>query len=290
MPTILERIEKQFEHLSPGQKRVAHYIQTHLQDVMLLTAHKIAAQAGVSEATVHRLAQALGYPGFSVMHKDLQHHVLKDRAVIKLIHSTHEFQESWLEEHFVQEMENLKQTLEQTDKRQIRLAAEWLLEAENIWVAGWRMGLSVTSFMAFVLKYMLGRCELIPQGSAAEYAAYIREKDVLLVSGFPRYCAKTLKVAKTAKKHRAKVIVLTDSPLSPFLKYGDVTLLAHVGSTGFLDSYTAPLSVCNAIIKEISYQAKGRVKENVRKMEEMFDEFQDTFEWMKRSKEAEEVE
>lgn len=60
--------------------------------------------------------------------------------------------------------------------------------------------------------------------------------------------------------------------------------MAECKSTGFLDSYTASLSVVNAIINEISYLEKDRVKLNLERMERMFKDFQDGFEWMNRNK------
>ncbi|GAA3411517.1 MurR/RpiR family transcriptional regulator [Paenibacillus hodogayensis] len=285
MSTIAERIEEQFDALSVAQKKVAHYIQANMQDAVMESAQKIAGKSGVSEATVHRLAQALSYPSFSGMLQDLRRHVLKDqRAVNNFLHSTSYQEDSWIEKHFVQEIENLQETMAWTDKAQIRNAARMLLDADRIWIAGWRMGLSVTSFFSFVLKYMLGNCELIPQGSVAEYASYLKPGDVVFACGFPRYCSRTLKVSTLAKEQGAKVIALTDSGLSPFAKLADLSLFAACKSTGFLDSYTASLSVVNALINEISHLEKDRVKLNIEKMELMFKAFQDNFEWMNRSK------
>lgn len=285
MSTIEERIQGQFDTLSPGQKRVAHYIQSNLREAALQSAQRIAEKSGVSEATVHRLAQALSYSSFSDMHQDLQRIVIKDeRAVHNFIQSTSKQEESWLEKHFVQETQNIRQTMLQVDKAHIHEAASLLLHADRIWVAGWRMGLSVTSFFSFILKYMLGNCELIPQGGVAEYASYIKPGDVVFACGYPRYCSKTLKLSKLAKEQEAKVIVLTDSGLSPFARLADLTLLAECKSTGFLDSYTAPLSVVNAIINEISFLERDRVKRNLERMELMFKEFQDSFEWMSKTK------
>lgn len=285
MSTIVERIEEQFDALSVAQKKVAHYIQANMQDAVMESAQKIASKSGVSEATVHRLALALAYPGFSGMLQDLRRHVLKDqRAVKNFQNSTSHQEDSWIEKHFVQEIENLRETMAWTNKAQIRQAARMLLDADRIWIAGWRMGLSVTSFFSFVLKYMLGNCELIPQGGVAEYASYIKSGDIVFACGFPRYCSRTLKVSTLAKEQGTKVIALTDSGLSPFAKLADLSLFAACKSTGFLDSYTASLSVVNALINEISHLEKERVKLNIEKMEVMFKAFQDNFEWMNRSK------
>lgn len=280
MSTFAEKLQNQFDALSVGQKKVAHYIQNNMNDAVMQSASKIALKSGVSEATVHRLAQALSYRSFTGMLSELRQYVLKDqRAVRNFLHKTSHQEESWLEKHYLQEIDNLHETMARTDRLQINQAAGMLLQADRIWIAGWRMGLSVSSFFSFVLKYMLGNCELIPQGGVAEYATYIKPNDAVFACGFPRYCSRTLKVASMAREEGAKVIALTDSELSPFAKLADLSLYAANKSTGFLDSYTASLSVVNALINEISYLDKDRVKSNIEKMEMMFKAFQDNFEW-----------
>lgn len=281
MKTIITRIEERFSKLSPGQKTVAHYIQTHTKDAALLPARELAEQSGVSEATVHRLAVALSYPGYSGMRKELQQFAMDEqRAVRNFTQSVNQpHEESWLEKHFNREIDNLRHTMNGLDKKEIERVARLLLEADRIWVAGWRLGLAVTSSFAYVLKYMLGNCELIPQGGVAEYVTYIGKKDVVFVCGFPRYCARTLKVARMAREQGATVIALTDSALSPFAESADVVLLARNASTNFLDSYTSALSVVHAIVNEISYLERDRVQENIQKMEGALKEFRDSFDW-----------
>jgi DNA-binding MurR/RpiR family transcriptional regulator len=47
-------------HLTDAQRRAAQYIMDHYEEAIFLTASKLAKKAGVSEATVVRLAQVLG--------------------------------------------------------------------------------------------------------------------------------------------------------------------------------------------------------------------------------------
>lgn len=284
MTTIIERIEQHFESLSPGQKSVAHYIQTHVKEVALQSVQQIAANSGVSEATVHRLAVALSYSGYSVMRKDLQKFVLKEQHTVKSDVRLAIYQDNtWLEKHFEQEIENIRQTMSGTDKAQIESAARMLLGAKRIWVVGWRLGLSVTAFLAYVLRYMLGNSELIPQGGVAEYVSYMEPDDVIFASGFPRYCPRTLKVIRIARERGAKVIAITDSSLSPFAKLSDLVLLGSCKSEGLLESYTASLSVVNAIINEIAYLDKERIQHNIEKMDISLREFRDRFDWTDRA-------
>ena len=53
--------------LTPAQQRVMRYIMDRYEEAIFLTASQLAKGAGVSEATVVRLAQALGFAGYPGM-------------------------------------------------------------------------------------------------------------------------------------------------------------------------------------------------------------------------------
>lgn len=274
MAYFTEKMTSQFPSLSSAQQKVAHYILENIEEVVACSAKSIAEASSVSEATVHRLAQSLGYEGFSEMKLDIHQFVKNDhRAVNKFITTTTFQQESWLEKHFLQEADNVIQTGQGMDGVALREVAELFLQAEQIWIAGWRMGLSVTAFMQFVLKYMLGTSEMIPQGEAAEYANHFKEGDVLFVCSFPRYCQRTLKLAKIAKERNMKIVALTDNQLSPICEVADFVFYAKNKSGNFLDSYTAAVSICNAIVSEIAYIGKDKVMHNIQEMEQYFATF-----------------
>ncbi|MEQ6388023.1 MurR/RpiR family transcriptional regulator [Bacillaceae bacterium S4-13-58] len=280
MTLINDRIKATFDSLSTSQKKVAYYILENIEEAALVSAQKIANESKVSEATVHRLAQALEYDSFSEMKHDIQLFIRgSHRAVNNFISTTTLPQDSWLEKHFQQETANIIHTSQGITKKEITEAAQAFLQANHIWIAGWRMGLGVTSHLQFALKYMLGNSALISQGMEAEFTAYITEKDCLFICAFPRYDTQIIKIAKLAKQKGAYVIALTDSPLAPVCAHADLSLFAKNKSKGFLDSYTAALSVCNAIINEISYIGGERIKTNIENMESYFQTFSHIHDW-----------
>ncbi|WP_284141186.1 MurR/RpiR family transcriptional regulator [Virgibacillus sp. LDC-1] len=276
MNSINEIIKQKYESLSRTQQKAAHYILENMEEITVLSAHKIGVNSNVSEATVHRLAQALEFRSFLEMKQAIHHFMKKDQRVVhKLASTTTVKQESWLEQHFIQEAENILRTNEQLEKKTVTMIAHAFLDANKIWIAGWRMGLSVTSYMRFALQYMLGNTMLIPQGEIAENTAYLRHGEVLFICAFPRYCKKTIQVVKAAKEQGVCVIAITDSPLSPVYTLADYCILAKNKSKSFLDSYTAALSVCHAILKEISYVGGERIKKNIKNMEDYFELFEE---------------
>lgn len=274
MTTIYEKLEDQFHSLSTSQQRVAYYVLRNMDEVVVLSAAKIAEMSDVSEATVHRLAQAIGCKSFIEMKKDIHiYNCTGNRAVKNLLATTAMQEETWFEQHFAQEVENIILTSRNMSKKDINQVARKLVGASHIWIGGWRMSLSITSYMQFVLKYMLGNSQMIPQGEAAEYTANFQKEDIIFVCAFPRYDYQVLKIVEIAKQKGLYVIALTDSPSSPVCKYADINLYANNKSKSFLDSYTAAVAVCNAIVNEISFIGGEKLKSNILEMENHYTVF-----------------
>ena len=61
---LIHRIRKNMPKLSKGQKLIANYILEHYEKAVFLTAAKLGSIVGVSESTVVRFANELGYDGY----------------------------------------------------------------------------------------------------------------------------------------------------------------------------------------------------------------------------------
>ena len=64
MNDILKKIDESVPSFSKGQKKIAQFITNEYSKAVFMTAAKIAEETGVSESTVVRFADALGFGGF----------------------------------------------------------------------------------------------------------------------------------------------------------------------------------------------------------------------------------
>ncbi|MCK5704459.1 MAG: MurR/RpiR family transcriptional regulator, partial [Cyclobacteriaceae bacterium] len=58
-------INKRYNSLSKTEKRVAEYIQKHMDEAVVLTLQGLAEKCDTSDATVLRFCRSLGYMGFA---------------------------------------------------------------------------------------------------------------------------------------------------------------------------------------------------------------------------------
>ncbi|MDW0113530.1 MULTISPECIES: MurR/RpiR family transcriptional regulator [Sporosarcina] len=272
--SLIEKLEHPDVEWSRSQKNIATFILQHLQECSFLTAQQIANRTKVSETTVHRFAKQLGFDSFLLMKQELQFLNQHNRKVItKLMKMTEVPVESWLFKHFMTEVDNVMTTGQQMKEPDVQQAASDLLGASHIYVAGWRMGQAVTSYMSYLLRYTLGRTTFIPIGDIPEYVDVFQAEDVLFVSFYPRYCPHTLYVIREAKQKGMTVIVLTDQLASPAAPYADIQFTSRQESTYFLDSYTGALSICHAIMHAIAQQDSSRLVKKIESMEHQFQRY-----------------
>ena len=79
-PAVLdERIAALRDELSPAEAKVAEFIARHREEAVFLSAAEIARELGMSDATVIRTAQTLGYAGLPELKAELQN-ALRTRA------------------------------------------------------------------------------------------------------------------------------------------------------------------------------------------------------------------
>ena len=95
----------------------------------------------------------------------------------------------------------------------------------------------------------------------------------LIAISFPRYSKKLINAVNYAKHRGANIIAITDSTMSPIAPQASQLLLARSDMASFVDSLVAPLSIINAIIVAVSRAKQDELTERLRKLEDIWDEY-----------------
>jgi len=81
-----------------------------------------------------------------------------------------------------------------------------------------------------------------------------------------------VEVLQHARKKRARVGAITDSPLSPLARYAHWVLTAHCQLDSFIESFTATTSMINALLTAMSIQDPGKTLRILREREALWEE------------------
>ena len=204
--------------------QVAAFALEHPDEIAFGTAASVAASAKAQPSTLVRLAQALGYSGYS----DLQA-VFRDRLREKVpvyadrlaaLHAGSAADMGALLSAFAGAAMRSAQSLRQRiDLEQLETAASILTRARTLYLAGQRRSFPVVAYLSYVLAKLAVPHQLLasPAGIDAETLTLAGPDDALLAVSFAPYAPGTLASVRAAQERGIPVVAITDSPFSPLV-------------------------------------------------------------------------
>ena len=275
---VLKRINERYPHLSKGQKLLANYITEHYEKAVYLTASKLGQIVGVSESTVVRFANELGYDGYPSLQRALEELVkVRLTALQRMEVSKGRMDQSHILTSILQaDMDNIKATLEMADEEEFKKAVDAILRSRRIYILGVRSCASLAAFLGFYMNLLFDDVRLIHTNSVSEtfeQMLKIGAEDVVIGISFPRYSKRTVRAMEFAKSRGAKVVAVTDSDVSPLIPFSDYTLKARSDMVSFVDSLVAPLSLLNSLIVALSIGRRDEITHSLSSLESIWKEY-----------------
>jgi DNA-binding MurR/RpiR family transcriptional regulator len=259
---IVEELRHLYDRLTTSQKRIAEYIIEHSQEVAFSTVDQMAERLDVNPSTIVRFTYRLGLNGFPDLQERMQELVRG-----QLSRTGESISESDAAGHLEgtsfgaslsHDWQNLRHTIASLDAAALDRAVDILARARCIYVVGGFSRLSVAHYFALVLDRLRSNISLLGSSDAFTPARLvdIKREDCLLAFTFPPYAKATYRIAMWAKENNAKVIAVTDSPISALGQIGDIVLLADCTGIGTQNSMVAPMALANALLNGVA-TAKG---------------------------------
>jgi DNA-binding MurR/RpiR family transcriptional regulator len=253
-----QRIEDHLPSLTKSQQRIASYLLANYDEAAFLPAADMAKRLGLSEATIARFAQAVGFEDFRELRRCLQG-LFRARATpaSRLQHKLSELASSQghvLNKVLAMELQYLTEASESIALADFDRAVDILLSGERIFVfasgpsgiladlATWRfrrLGIP-TIAMTESGRHLLENLQLLRSG------------DVMLVAGFQHLTPELVAVLDHACATGCRSILLTDTLGPAFRSKADITLSARRGPVSTFHSLTVPMSVLNALILAVA--------------------------------------
>lgn len=279
MNDLMNRIQSNLSDFSKGQRLIARYITEHYDKAAFMTASKLGAKVGVSESTVVRFATELGYDGYPHLQKTLQEMIRNRLTTVQRMEVSNDRigNKDVVDSVLTNDMEGIRTTMDELDRDALRASVEAITRARRIYILGVRSSTALARFMSFYFSLLFDNVHLVTSndvGETYEQIMRINHEDVFIGISFPRYSKRTLSAMKYSKDQGATVIALTDSQLSPLVRYADHVLIAKSNMASFVDSLVAPLSVINALIVAVGMSRQAEVEQTFNKLENIWEEYQ----------------
>lgn len=274
---LLNRIQNYYSEMSKGQKLIADYIFENYDKVAFMTASALGKTVNVSESTVVRFANALGYDGYPVLQKALQESIKTKLTTVQRFGLSEDIagnERNLLRKVMHSDIDNIRKTSDELDPDLMEKIVQKIQTGRRIYILGLRSSKVLAEYLAFYLNFIMDDVHVIPSGASdiLDKLVKINHEDVLITISFPRYSRKTFDVVRYAKTQGATLIGITDSMMSPLASLVDYTLTAKYNMTTFIDSLVAPMSLINALIIALSLNEKEKLKTTFDQLEQIWEE------------------
>lgn len=274
---LMRIIQIKFPRLSKGQKLIAEYILKHYDKAAFMTASRLGDTVGVSESTVVRFANELGYSGYPKLQMGLQELIKSKLTSVQRIEISSDLitEENVLKSVLKADMENIRATLEKLNTNTFDEVLKAIFRAKRIYIVGFRSSQALADFLSFYLGLVFDNVRQVLPGVSDIFEQLLKlgHDDLVIGIGFPRYSSRTVEALKFAKSKNAEIVAITDSLLSPLASNADYALITQSNMASFVDSLVAPLSVINALIVAVGIREKERVSETFNNLEKIWEEF-----------------
>lgn len=275
---LMEKIKNRYYRLSKSQKMIANYILNHYDKAAFMTASQLGETVEISESTVVRFANALGYSGYPKLQKALQELIKTKLTTVQRLELSNSqiTQDSIIEDVIKSDIDSIQATINELNKEEFSKIVDSINKAKNIYIIGFRTSTVLAEFLGFYLNLILDNVRVVRYGVSDIYEQliHITNEDIVIGISFPRYSKKTTQMLEFVSEKDAQVIAITDSDLSPLIEYSDYKLIAYSNMVSFVDSLVVPLSLMNALIVSIGMGKREYITKKFEDLESIWERYE----------------
>ena len=236
----------------------AEYAVDHPHRVAFATVDQLANELGINPSTIVRFAYRLGMKGFPELQERMRQlvrgqlsqasRVVDENSALSHLDGT------IFGASLANDLQNIHRTIASLTAADLDRAVALLIGAGRIFVTGAFAAYSVAHYLALALDRMRGNTVAWSPdtGLWASQSMEISDRDCVVAFTFPPYAVATHRVTEWAKEAGAKVIAVTDTPISTVGRLADLVLPAAAAGTGMQNSLIAAIAVANALLNGVA--------------------------------------
>ncbi len=269
---IEELFKQYYPILSPIQRKITDLIMRDPEEYTMLTITECSKKLEVSEASLTRFAKALDFKGYHDFQNSLKSNLLNqltpkvkmEKTLQKSAASTNR-----IEKELLKDIETLSKALQTINHEQFQKVVASISQAECVYLMGLGVSKSIVSFLDFRLRRIGIETKIFTSGGHEfmEKLLPIQSKDIVLAIGFQRSYSEIITALDYTQKKGIQAISLVENALSPLARKASTSLIVKRGPKEELNSLALPMSICNAIMMEVTLIKERRALETMEQLE-----------------------
>lgn len=267
-----QRLIELQNHGSRSNRAIAEHLLRNPLRIPALGIEEIAAQTGVSAATLSRFARAAGFDGYPAMRSAAADSLQSMLQPVEKLRSSIEHHadssgrgNSVLVSGIEATMANVRTAAQNLDAKTLSSVTKLIAKAGEVYTLGFGLSSHLASILALDLQPFCARLTNVVEYGGTEVAAgrllNIGSADVLIVISFPRYATDAIGLTDYAKARGSKIVAITDSPASPLAQLADFLFIAPANHPVLSSGLSAGLVIIEALVTSLMISNPDNVRQ-----------------------------
>ncbi len=271
---LLQRISSSRMDLTPKARLIGDFILNNPRKVIFMTTRELSRAARVSEATVIRFVNQLGYKGYGDFLQELRDIIDTELTLIDRVGLTDmKAPESERFRRVVySEIDNLKQLHESLDIDKVNRAVELLRDSSAVYVVGSRLSYTFAYYLGWSLTKIRTKVHILrgSDSTCIDFLTIAPEESLVVIFATTRYPNELIRLGKLAKRLGQTLLVITDGALCPLIPFADLSIIAPSRHIPLIGSPTTLSCLINLLVVELAARCGADLKLHQQKLEKVY--------------------
>lgn len=271
--SCIERIKEVYSSLNAKEQKVAKYILENPKDIVHFSITELADSSSVSDATVFRLCNKLGYKGYQDLKINLAYAVVEPME--NIYEEINESDDMYMIMHKMisSNIYSLENTVKINKQEELEKALSLILNAGQLLFYG--MGGSGSLANDACHKFIRTGIKCLAHTDShwqAMASALAEKNDVIIAFSHSGSNKELIESIEIGKKRGVKVIAITANAKSPISKVADVILISYGKETMFrgeaMESRITSLMLIDVIYIGVAMRRKSETLNTLERIRE----------------------
>lgn len=255
---IIPFIQQYYPQLTRKQKQIADYLLANPESVCYISLRDLADCTRVSEITILRMCQKLGFGNYIELKQAFRAHT---RQLVKSLSEPHLVEPGRALDGQADKLTLIRQVADseerkgqaffaQLDAAAVLRAAQAIYRAQTVIICGHGVSQIIGEFFCHRLRLLNVPARFVSPSDMDRLQSGIsrmRPGDHLVAITFPRYYAPLRNIALFAQARGATVTAISDSSASPIFVPGSIPFICPSTTRMFYNSLAIPIALVNLI-------------------------------------------
>jgi DNA-binding MurR/RpiR family transcriptional regulator len=267
--SVETEIHDAMQTLTAAEKRAARALLSNYPTLGLAPVAEFALASGASAATVLRFVAQLGFDSYPDFQRRLREE-LEERIKTPLqkasIPARKGTADKFLGGFIDRTVENLRETAARLPASEFEAVCARLADARGgCHIAGGRFTDAIAAYLTAHLRIVRPGVRKLEErpASGADQLLDVKAGDTAVIFDIRRYDDQLLRLATALKARRARIILITDSWISPVSRHAKYVLPCTVEMGRTWDSNTTLFAVAEAVIARVTELSWATARERI---------------------------